>query len=182
MQIQTGDRFLIQGDIKKQVLPRGIHHFMKLYGEKFGLKADWLCTHAGSLVNEDGKIWVYEAVATGYKKNNFEKHYGKKGNYVIMRKNDITPSQQWAYWVNADKYTSRFKPYQYWNFIQWILFIYSQGNIDLFGPGSAKALYCFEGEARNSNAMEYGHYPWPEITTSYDLYNDNKYSVIIDKR
>ena len=177
---QTGDRFLIKGN---GLLAKGIQVFMKKYGRDNGIKCDWIGNHAGSIVVEDDHIWIYEAVAEGYVRNDFSTGYFKKKGWITLRKKrGMTEEEKERYRQNARKLDVKVISYQFWNFPQWIAYILSKGRIDWFGLGDDSFVYCFEGEERNTNAALPGHFPLPEMSTWYDLYLDKEYEINIDNR
>ena len=174
---EIGDFLLWKG---YTILSKIIEWFMSLYMEERHIKSNWTGSHAGSFL--DSKT-IGEAVYPKYKLNSFEKDYENNKGWVVMtpivpltekQKND---AKNEILLLNKKVIT-----YQYWNFLQWPIYILTFGHINLFGKGGIFAVYCFEASARVINTIYPGEYPNPEITSFYDLYLNKKFKIKFDNR
>lgn len=170
--IQSGDILAIKGEgfPSPQII-----YFMKQYAKKKGIKYDFIGSHLATCFwdKNTGKLLVAESVDNGFHFREFEKHYDlAKGNIKILR--PITPYSEkeienmWNYAMHLQTVNLG---YQYWNFIQWILYI--ELGISTFGKGGTKFTYCYESTARIAESVRPNDWKGlDEVVSFFDVYNN----------
>jgi len=141
--IKSGDKIAIRSN---SFLSKVICYFMKQFAEKNLIKYDWIGSHLATCFwdKNTGNLLVAESVDNGFHFREFKKHYDldKDDIKILTPKIPYTDKQISDMWNYAMHLQTINLGYQYWNFIQWILYI--ETKINLFGKGGKKFTFCYE--------------------------------------
>jgi hypothetical protein len=175
--LETGDIILFKGT---SWLSRQIQKFMLLMAKKFNIKHDWIGNHAGTYMEP---CFIGEAVMARYKINEYEHEYGGHNNYVVLSpRKSYTRKEKDTIQREIINLSVVCDTYQFWNFIQWPLYIWSNGKVNLFKKDNKWAVYCYEAAARVANKARPNTFAHPERTSWFDLYDHKDFYIKIDKR
>ena len=173
--IQDGDTFLVRSS---SFLSKMICKVMTHWGKKKGYEVKPMYSHAARFIWIADELYVFGSVANGYNPLLFEKEYNwDTDDFAVMRrKKPLTKAEK--------KQTTRFVlhldsisiMYQYWNFLKWLLLVYL--NINTFGKGNDKMMYCYESEERARKDLNPENYGIISETDIFDLLYDKNYEVI----
>lgn len=174
-EIQTGDTFLVNRD---KFLSRTICKVMKHYGKKKGYDTSLIYSHAARFVWMFGELYLFGSVENGYNPILFRKHYDwDNDDFAVMRrKNPLTDKdkdQTANYCLHLDTVSIS---YQYWNFIQWLLYVYV--GIDTFKKDTDKFTYCYESERMARKNLNPEFYKRVNRTSIFQLLYDENYEII----
>jgi len=186
--ITTGDIFLCKSN---SILSIGIQQSMQLYAQENGIQYNWIGSHAGSLYWEalslpNGfHLYIEEAVMGGAKENLLIDAYNlgeidlSVFDYKVLTPIiPLTPQEKYKFVEICHKYHRCVKDYQYAMIPQWLLYIFSDKLIDIFGTGGAEHTYCYELTARIWNDLRPGTFKNPlEITSFFDIYNNINFKL-----
>ena len=163
--------------IAKSILPGGIRFFMALYHlKKYGYWRWPQHNHSEMVVDIVGDhVLVCGAVKGGVKIRTLKVAEKDWVDYIVLEPiEELSREQKRDLWRAAGNYREEKTPYQWFNFISWIIYIYTGIWI---GKPSDKRVYCFELTARKSNVVYPGNFPRPEITSYWDLWYNAKYGL-----
>lgn len=181
-EIKTGDIYLVKSN---SFLSKAIRWFMKLYAKKFKIvyNPDKIYSHAATLVWIDDILYIAESVDNGFHLRIFDRHYDLNPEYCTI----LTPIKSYDeseihsilhYSLNLATVS---QVYQYWNFIQWPLYILSNKKINLFGKGKNRGItYCYEStQMIKQEIRPYDYKDSSVITDFFTLYNDPNFKIIL---
>jgi len=176
--IKTGDTFLTTD--YSSFISWCIRGVMKKFAKKNNIDSSIVLSHSGRFVWIANELYVYGSVDSGYKPWLFNNHYSlndsNEGVIIMRRKIPLTKEEE-NKTINYCQYLVTVSiGYQYWNFIQWLAFVYL--NIDLFKKDGDQFTYCFESELmcrRNLNPEKYGD---TYQTDFFRLLNDINYEIV----
>lgn len=179
MNPQTGYIILWQGHTW---LSKAIRQIMAYWNWVRGKQQGFSFSHAATMYD---KVTEGEAISLRYKLTSFSEEYqNKKGWVMIGPIIPMTEEQIRATKEMITKLEREVKVYQFWNFLQWPVYVATFGGVNLFGKGGIKAVYCYEAAARIVNAAYPGTFKYPEIMDSYSLWTllDTGWEIKIDNR
>lgn len=180
--IKTGDYYLVKS---KVIMSRAIQYFMRLYAKKWKIKytEDDIYSHAGTFLWLNNTLYIAESVDNGFSLREFSRHYniGNGRSAVYSPVVPYTKDEISSVIKNAIELTTVNVMYQIWNFVQWPLYIWTKGKVNLFPKrkNSRGTTYCFESTQRIKEVVRPQNYnDNPEITNIFMLSLDKNFKRV----
>lgn len=187
------EKKMLPGDLvfvkSKGFLPWAIRFFMRIYAKlKYGYNPTVIYNHMGIIGSHGNEIRVGESTAKGFPFRMLTDAYKLEdwGNRVVVYR-FCDDSSELSYdkmaVINNKIKTLSFDqtPYEFWNFIWWIVFIMSGFKIYIGAKGrkARKKMYCFESAIRCFQASGIKLFDNPQKITSVDVLESGHFFRVV---
>ena len=174
--LKTGDIGMTHD---KGFLPKSIRYFMNMYAKKFhGKKLDRYYNHTFIILRKRDGIYIIESRGKGMEGTIITEKFSNdyiKNNILFARPSINFNKIERANIIDTIfKLSMRAIRYQFSNFIFWVIYIITKGNINLLRNSKVDRAFCFELSIHIWNKVRGSFRFNPPTTSTVDIQLDNR--------